>query len=362
MEWGAGRYERIAEQLLGAAEVVVEQATPREGERVVDIGCETGNAALLAAERGATVTGVDPAQRLLDVAASTAAERGLNATFTIGEAADIPVEDNGLDVALSVFGVIFAPDPEAAAAEINRVTARAGRVLLAAWLPEEGGISQAVRFTRQTLAEVLGQPPASPPFAWHELESLSGLFEPYGFTPSLTEHALAWAASSVDEFMQIEGEKPSARDRGPPRARRGWPHGGGARGDAPDLPRGQRGPGRLPDHEPLRRGRDGAQSVAGDDPVVVEPHQLDHIPDVLVGLDPARGRTRLVREDGMVDDAPLLLQGGADLLAEAEVGGVVAVKVADLVAVDVEAELTALSVSGLDTVPRCDLFGDSLAG
>ena len=205
MEWGAGRYERIAEQLLGAAEVVVEQATPREGERVVDIGCGTGNAALLAAERGATVTGVDPAQRLLDVAACTAAERGLNATFTIGEAADIPVEDNGVDVALSVFGVIFAPDPEAAAAEINRVTAQAGRVLLAAWLPE-GGISQAVRFTRQTLAEVLGQPPASPPFAWHELESLSGLFEPYGFTPSLTEHALAWAASSVDEFMQIEGE------------------------------------------------------------------------------------------------------------------------------------------------------------
>ena len=47
MEWGAGRYERIVEQLLPAAEVVVERATPREGERVVDIGCGTGNAALL---------------------------------------------------------------------------------------------------------------------------------------------------------------------------------------------------------------------------------------------------------------------------------------------------------------------------
>lgn len=88
MVWGAGRYERIAEQLLPAAEVVVERATPREGERVVDIGCGTGNAALLAAGRGATVTGVDPAQRLLEVGAATAAERGLNATFTLGEAAD----------------------------------------------------------------------------------------------------------------------------------------------------------------------------------------------------------------------------------------------------------------------------------
>jgi ubiquinone/menaquinone biosynthesis C-methylase UbiE len=205
MEWGAGRYERIAEQLLPAAEVVIEQAAPREGERVVDIGCGTGNAALLAAERGATVTGVDPAQRLLDVGASTAAERGLDATFMLGEAADIPLEDDGADVALSVFGAIFAPDPEAAAAEIDRVTAPAGRVLLAAWIPE-GAISMAVRFSRQTLAEILGQPPASPPFAWHELESVSRLFEPYGFGASLTEHALAFGASSVDEFMRIEGE------------------------------------------------------------------------------------------------------------------------------------------------------------
>jgi SAM-dependent methyltransferase len=205
MEWGAGRYELIAEQLLPAAEVVVEHAAPREGDRVVDIGCGTGNAALLAAERGATVTGVDPAQRLLDVGAATAADRGLNATFKLGEAAEIPLEDDGADVALSVFGVIFAPDPEAAAAEIDRVTAPAGRVLITAWLPG-GGASDAVRFARQAVAEILDQPDPSPPFAWHELESVSDLFKPYGFTPSLTEHALAFHASSVDEFMRIEGE------------------------------------------------------------------------------------------------------------------------------------------------------------
>jgi SAM-dependent methyltransferase len=205
VEWGAGRYERIAEQLLPAAEALVDQAAPKEGERVVDIGCGTGNAALLAAERGATVTGVDPAQRLLDVGAATAAERGLDVTFALGEAADLPLADDGADVALSVFGVIFAPDPAAAAAEIDRVTAPDGRVLLAAWIPG-GAISQAVRHTRTTLAEILGQPPPSAQFAWHELESVSEPFEPYGFSGSLTEHALAFAAPSVDEFMRIEGE------------------------------------------------------------------------------------------------------------------------------------------------------------
>jgi SAM-dependent methyltransferase len=205
VEWGAGKYERIAEQLLPAAELLVEQAAPKVGERVVDIGCGTGNAALLAAERGATVTGVDPAQRLLDVGAANAAERGLEVTFVPGEAADIPLDDGGVDVALSVFGAIFAPDPPAAAAEIDRVTAPDGRVLLAAWVPG-GAVSQAVRFTRTTMADILGQPPPSAPFAWHELETVSALFEPHGFSGSLTEHSIAFHAPSVDEFMRIEGE------------------------------------------------------------------------------------------------------------------------------------------------------------
>jgi SAM-dependent methyltransferase len=205
VEWGVGKYERIAEQLLPAAEVLVEQAAVSPGERVVDVGCGTGNAALLAAERGATVTGIDPAERLLDVAAATAAERGLEATFALGEAADMPLDDDSADVVISVFGATFAPDPEAAATEIDRVTTPKGRVLLSAWVPG-GAISQAIRLTRQTLAEIRDQPPPSPPFPWHELESLSSLFEPHGFSTSLTEHSLAFHAPSVDEFMRIEGE------------------------------------------------------------------------------------------------------------------------------------------------------------
>ena len=60
-------------QLLPASSVVVERSAPRVGERLLDIGCGTGNAASLAAERGARVTGVDPAERLLDIARADAA-------------------------------------------------------------------------------------------------------------------------------------------------------------------------------------------------------------------------------------------------------------------------------------------------
>jgi ubiquinone/menaquinone biosynthesis C-methylase UbiE len=215
VDWGLGQYERIALQLLPAAEVVVDVADPVPGETVLDVGCGTGNAALLAAERGARVIGIDPAERLLEVGATAAEDRDLDAEFVPGEAASMPVSNAEADAVISVFGVIFAPDPAAAATEINRVTAPSGRVVLAAWVPG-GPISDAVRLNRQTVAEILGQPPAPPPFAWHELETVAGLFEPHGFTATLTDHSLSFGAPSIEEFMRIEGENhPLAVEAGP---------------------------------------------------------------------------------------------------------------------------------------------------
>jgi SAM-dependent methyltransferase len=205
VDWGLGTYERIAEQLLPASKAVVEVADPVPGETLADVGCGSGNAALLAAERGATVIGVDPSERLLEVASAAADERDFDAEFVLGEAASMPISGAEVDVVVSVFGVIFAEDPGAAAAEIGRVTKPSGRVVLAAWIPG-GPVSDAVRLGRETMAEILGQPPAAPPFAWHERDALSGLFEPHGFSVSLTDHPIPFHASSADEFMRIEGD------------------------------------------------------------------------------------------------------------------------------------------------------------
>jgi SAM-dependent methyltransferase len=203
VDWGVGHYEQTASQLLPAAELLIGQAAPLAGARVVDVGCGTGNAALLAAARGARVTGVDPAPRLLEVARRRAAAAALEVTFLAGEAAALPLPDNGADVVLSVFGVIFAPDPRAAAAELARVTADDGCILLTAWIPD-GAIAHMNQVAQQAVLRALGAPAAAPPFAWHDPDALDRLFAPHGFSLTLTEHRLAFTAASARDHLDRE--------------------------------------------------------------------------------------------------------------------------------------------------------------
>ena len=208
-DWGLGRYEDTAAQLEPAARVVVERAAVAPGEHVVDVGCGTGNAALIAAASGARVTGVDPAPRLLEVARAEAAERGLHATFAVGDAAALPLEDGAADVVLSVFGVIFAPDPRAAAAEMARVSAPRGRIVLSAWIPSSA-VHEAVRAAGEAVRDALGAPAEPPPFPWHERDALVELFAPHGFEVSLAEELLAFTAASPQAYLDQQADHPLA--------------------------------------------------------------------------------------------------------------------------------------------------------
>lgn len=203
MDWGLGHYERTAAQLQPIAGVVVDVAQPAAGERVLDLGCGTGNAALIAAERGARVTGVDPAQRLLDVAQGRAEDGGFEIALLRGEAEEIPLEDGAVDLLLSVFGAIFAPDAAAAAAEMSRVTAPGGRIVLSAWIPQ-GAISEVARLGREAVAAALGAPPGAPPFAWHDPAALSDLFGEQGLAVTVEERTHAFTAASPRAWVEQE--------------------------------------------------------------------------------------------------------------------------------------------------------------
>ena len=168
------------------------------------MGTGTGNAALLAAARGAKVTGVDPSDRLLE---RRARPRPPSATSTRpswpARRRRCRCPTPSADVVLSVFGVIFALDAAAAAAELARVTAARGRILLSAWIPT-GAITTMVRIARETVQEAVGAPAAPPPFAWQDRDALAGLLGPHGFTVTTEEHEIAFSGASPTAFLEGE--------------------------------------------------------------------------------------------------------------------------------------------------------------
>jgi ubiquinone/menaquinone biosynthesis C-methylase UbiE len=71
----------------------------------------------------------------LEVAQDRAAAEGAEIDFAPGDAASIPLAEASVDAIVSIFAVIFAPDPGDAAAERCRVLGPSGRIVLSAWLP-----------------------------------------------------------------------------------------------------------------------------------------------------------------------------------------------------------------------------------
>lgn len=137
--WATGDFHEISRQIVPVSEALCQAVDPRPGERVLDIACGSGNTALIAARRYCEVAGIDYVPALIDRARRRAAAGGLAIDFQVADAQALPFEDASFDVAVSVFGVMFAPDQEKAASELLRVCKPGGRIALASWMPEQFG-------------------------------------------------------------------------------------------------------------------------------------------------------------------------------------------------------------------------------
>src|SRR5213593_1305057 len=134
--WESGDFGHIARTLENVAEEFMARQPLQPGARVLDVACGTGNLALIAARRGCVVSGIDIAGNLIAQARTRAAAEGLRIDFDEGDAEALPFAGCKFDLVVSMFGVMFAPRPDVAAAELERVTKSGGRVALANWTPE----------------------------------------------------------------------------------------------------------------------------------------------------------------------------------------------------------------------------------
>ena len=197
--WGKGPYERITNTLRDIHALVIERVDPKPGEKVLDAATGTGAVAILAAERGADVVGMDLAPVLIDTARERAAEQGATVRFEVGDVEEMSYEDASFDVVTSTCGVMFAPDHAAVARELGRVTRPGGRIALANWTPE-GGLGQMFRMMGPFL------PPPAPgvgsPFDWGREEHVRSLLGD-AFELAFEEHVSTLTVPSGEAYWEL---------------------------------------------------------------------------------------------------------------------------------------------------------------
>jgi ubiquinone/menaquinone biosynthesis C-methylase UbiE len=134
----AAHYERSWQaQLEPAQTALLEMASLARGERVLDVACGTGLVTFRATRAVAPtgeVLGSDISEKMLATASQRAIAQNLaNCSFQRMDAEQLALESDTFDVALCALGLMYAPDPERAVAEMHRVLKPGGRAVSAVW-------------------------------------------------------------------------------------------------------------------------------------------------------------------------------------------------------------------------------------
>ena len=99
-------------------ELVLDLVTPLPGERLLDIGCGTGNNLQIFNEKWCSLTGVDSSREKLEIARQ---RYGDHAEFVLAQSGDIPFSDNEFDIVTIINFLEVADNPRKVIEEAIRV-------------------------------------------------------------------------------------------------------------------------------------------------------------------------------------------------------------------------------------------------
>jgi tocopherol O-methyltransferase len=134
--WITGK-ESTAEAVANLTRLVAEHAGMKMGDRVCDLGCGYGAAALAwHSEFGTEVTGVTVSEKQYRYATGDAAGNP-HITFIFGDASQSNLSSESFDVVTAIESSEHMPDKVKFFAEAHRLLRRGGRCVVVAWLTRE---------------------------------------------------------------------------------------------------------------------------------------------------------------------------------------------------------------------------------
>lgn len=157
-------------------EAMLDAANVDKDSHILDAGCGGGSASLLAAKRGAKVSGLDAAEGLINVART----RVPSADFRLGDIQELPYEDDRFDAVIAPNSIQYAEDTVTALREIGRVCKPTGRVVVGLFAQSE---KVEFRYIFMAMGAAMPDPPkGGGPFALSAPGILDGLVETAGLT------------------------------------------------------------------------------------------------------------------------------------------------------------------------------------
>lgn len=175
--------------LAGVTDCLLAAGRPREGEKLIDVGCGAGAStfALAAAVApGGNVLGVDISTPLVERARARQRELAIgNVGFLVADAQAHRFEPFAYDMIASRFGVMFFSDPVAAFRNLAGALRKGGRIVFASWAAAD--VNPWFSVPSRAIAARLGAPPpvspdASGPLAFADGQRVLGLLSAGGFS------------------------------------------------------------------------------------------------------------------------------------------------------------------------------------
>jgi len=211
-EW-VEREDGMNEALSAHSDRLLAAAAVSRDERVLDIGCGTGETTRACAARAVDgrVLGVDLSSAMLERARMRAGDSGLiNVEFVRGDAQVYPFEPEWADVVVSRFGVMFFADPVAAFVNIGRAMKPGARLAVVVW--QELPCNEWVTVARDALALGRDLPVPAPgtpgPFGLADRQQARGILERAGFGEAAFEDLslpFSFGANADEAFDFAQG-------------------------------------------------------------------------------------------------------------------------------------------------------------